>query len=72
MALVLGIFGQRAGAGAAEAPQEDEVPLELLSEWWNTERFPENWRPTRMQGLLQTVRAAADIRKAMEGEQKAR
>ncbi|ETW83607.1 Chloroperoxidase 1 [Heterobasidion irregulare TC 32-1] len=72
MALVLGIFGQHAGASAVEASQEDEVPLELLSEWWNTERFPDNWRPTRIQGLLQTVRAAADIRKAMEEKQKAR
>ena len=74
MALVLGVFGQRAGAGGGaaetEAPLKDKVTCELLEDWWNKERFPKNWQPTRVQGLLQTVCAAADIRKAME-EQKA-
>lgn len=66
MALVLDIFGTPLKEGG-----ELEVPVDLLQQWWVPyERFPPGWAPHKKQGLLETIRTAAQIRTAMRVAEK--
>ena len=60
MAIVLGVFGQ-----GYDAEHHQGVPLDMLREWLTEERLPDGWKPTHMQGLLQTIRNAWEIRSLM-------
>ncbi|KZT63885.1 Cloroperoxidase [Daedalea quercina L-15889] len=55
MSMVLGIFGG----------QDGRVSIDVLREWWEHERFPEGYKPTHQQTLLETVRGSWKIRQIM-------
>ncbi|KAI0265962.1 Chloroperoxidase [Gloeopeniophorella convolvens] len=65
MALVLGIFGTPVGKIDEEYPEEQQVALDMLLPWWEQERFPQGWVPTKRQGLLSTMRMSAVMRREM-------
>lgn len=59
MAIILGVW---------ETKSKDKVgvPAEWMRRWIGYEELPEGWRPTHKQGLLDTIKRAKSIRKAME------
>ncbi|EIM88703.1 Cloroperoxidase [Stereum hirsutum FP-91666 SS1] len=57
MAIALGMFSKDG---------EDGIPMGTLKQWMLEERLPEGWKPTHIQGLLNTVAKAREIKGAME------
>ena len=61
-ALVLDIFGRENGG---------DCPHEVLRVWLKQNRFPEGWKPSHEQGLLDTMSVVSHIRDEMKKLQKA-
>ncbi|KAG6915444.1 hypothetical protein DXG01_011444 [Tephrocybe rancida] len=61
MAIILGVWETHAGKNVG-------VPVEWMREWIGCERLPKEWRPTHVQGLLDTHKRAASIHAAMEAQ----
>lgn len=57
MAIALGMFSNG---------KEDGIPMGTLRQWMLEERLPEGWKPTHIQGLLNTVARSREIKGAME------
>ncbi|KAF5371521.1 hypothetical protein D9615_009638 [Tricholomella constricta] len=64
MAIILGVWETKAGSNVG-------VPVEWMREWIGHERLPKDWKPTHIQGLLDVVKRAKSIRKAMDEQRKA-
>ena len=59
--------------GVLETKGEEKVgiPVEWMREWIHEERLPTGWKPTHVQGLLDTVKRSKAIRTAMEQQRNA-
>lgn len=64
MAIILGVM-------EAKGEGKVGVPVAWMREWISKERLPEDWKPTHVQGLLDTVKRSKAIRTAMEDQRKA-
>lgn len=59
--------------GVLETKGEEKVgiPVEWMREWIGEERLPSGWKPTHVQGLLDTMKRSKAIRAAMEEQRSA-
>ncbi|KAF9461448.1 hypothetical protein BDZ94DRAFT_1167625, partial [Collybia nuda] len=64
MGIILGVWEVQAGDNVG-------VPVEWIREWIGYERFPKAWKATHTQGLLDVVKRAKAIRKAMDEQRQA-
>lgn len=59
MAIALGLFGSPDSA-------KPTIPVDVLRVWLGEERLPSGWKPTHIQGLLETIRTSRQINEAMK------
>ncbi|KAI0260720.1 Cloroperoxidase [Gloeopeniophorella convolvens] len=59
MAIAVGLFRQ------IDSDGEEGIPVDLLRTWFLEERLPEDWKPSHVQGLLETINASTKIRDLM-------
>ena len=64
MAIILGVLEMK-------GDEKVGVPVEWMREWISEERMPTGWKPTHVQGLLDTVKRSKAIRTAMDEQRKA-
>lgn len=59
MAIILGVWETKTKDKAG-------IPMEYLKRWISEERMPDGWRPDHVQGLMDVVKRAKGIKKAVE------
>jgi len=64
MAIILGVLEANVGKNVG-------IPVEWMREWIGEEKLPTGWKPTRCQGLLNTVKRSKAIKQAMEDQRQA-